>query len=97
MHLRKRPDQPTYRLRPDPPKVAPGDRVRIVGRNSPRLDEHGTVKHVAGRSVVVELDRPYMATGTPRRLYYSYPGELEVVPKVGRMGAVDLFADDETP
>jgi hypothetical protein len=71
--------------------------VRIVGRNSPRLDEHGTVKHVSGRSVIVELDRPYMATGTPRRLYYSYPGELEVVPKVGRMGAVDLFADDETP
>ncbi len=77
--------------------MAPGDRVRIVGRNSPRLDEHGTVKHVSGRSVIVELDRPYMATGTPRRLYYSYPGELEVVPKVGRMGAVDLFADDETP
>lgn len=77
--------------------MSPGDRVRIVGRNSPRLDEHGTVKHVSGRSVIVELDRPYMATGTPRRLYYSYPGELEVVPKVGRMGAVDLFADDETP
>ena len=77
--------------------MAAGDRVRIVGRNSPRLDEHGTVKRVAGRSVVLELDRPYMATGTPRRLYYSYPGELEVVPKVGRMGAVDLFADDETP
>jgi hypothetical protein len=77
--------------------VEAGDRVRIVGRNSPRLDEHGTVKHVSGRSVVVELDRPYMAAGTPRRLYYSYPGELEVVPKVGRMGAVDLFADDETP
>lgn len=77
--------------------MAAGDRVRIVGRNSPRLDEHGTVKHVSGRSVIVELDRPYMATGTPRRLYYSYPGELEVVPKVGRMGAVDLFADDETP
>ena len=77
--------------------MAAGDRVRIVGRNSPRLDEHGTVKQVSGRSVIVELDRPYMATGTPRRLYYSYPGELEIVPKVGRMGAVDLFADDESP
>jgi hypothetical protein len=75
--------------------VAAGDRVRIVDRNSPKRDEYGTVKHVAGRSVVVELDRPYMAAGTPRRLYYSYPGELELVPKVGRMGAVDLFADDE--
>lgn len=95
MHLRKRPDKPTYRVRPAPPTVEAGDRVRIVDRNSPRLDEHGTVKHVAGRSVVVELDRPYMAAGMPRRLYYSYPGELEVVPRVGRMGAVDLFADDE--
>jgi hypothetical protein len=96
VHLRKRPDQPTYKARTDPPRVAVGDRVRIVGRNSPRRDDHGTVKHVSGRSVVLELDRPYMAAGTPRRLYYSYPGELEVVPKVGRMGAVDLFADDET-
>jgi hypothetical protein len=95
VHLRKRPDKPTYRVRPAPPTVRAGDRVRIVDRNSPRLDEHGTVKHVAGRSVVVELDRPYMASGMPRRLYYSYPGELAVVPRVGRMGAVDLFADDE--
>jgi hypothetical protein len=67
-----------------------------VGRNSPKLGETGTVAHVAGRSVVLELDRPYMAAGTPQRLYYSYPGELEAIPRVGRMGAQDLFADDET-
>jgi hypothetical protein len=96
MHLRKRPDQPTYKLRTAAPVVAAGDRVRIVGRNSPRRGEAGTVLRVAGRSVVIELDRPYMAAGTPQRLYYSYPGELELIPRVGRLGAQDLFADDET-
>jgi hypothetical protein len=96
MHLRKRPDQPTYKLRPGPPTVAAGDRVRIVGRNSPKLGEVGTVARVAGRSVILDLDRPYMASGTPQRQYYSYPGELELIPRVGRMGAQDLFADDET-
>ena len=30
-----------------------------------------------------------------QRLYYSYAGELEPVARVGRMGAEDLFADDE--
>jgi hypothetical protein len=55
------------------------------------------VTHVAGRSVVIELDRPYIAAGTPQRLYYSYPGELELIPRVGKMGAVDLFADEEDP
>ena len=72
-----------------------GDRVRIVSRTSPKVGETGGVTHVAGRSVVIELDRPYMAAGTPQRLYYSYPGELELIPRVGRMGAVDLFLDEE--
>jgi hypothetical protein len=36
-----------------------------------------------------------MASGTPQRLYYSYPGELELIPRVGKMGAVDLFLDEE--
>jgi hypothetical protein len=95
MPLRKRPDQPRSRVRPEPPKVAVGDRVRIVSRTSPKVGETGGVTHVAGRSVVIELDRPYMAAGTPQRLYYSYPGELELIPRVGRMGAVDLFLDEE--
>jgi hypothetical protein len=69
--------------------------VRIVGQNSGRPGESGTVVRVAGRSVVLELDRPYMAAGTPQRLFYSYAGELEAIPRVGRMGAVDLFADEE--
>jgi hypothetical protein len=72
-----------------------GDRVRIVSRTSPKVGETGGVTHVAGRSVVIELDRPYMASGTPQRLYYSYPGELELIPRVGKMGAVDLFLDEE--
>lgn len=97
MPLFKRPDHPTYIRPPGPPTVAAGDRVRIVGRNSPKLGELGTVARVAGRSVVLELDRPYMAAGTPQKLYYSYPGELELIPRVGRMGAVDLFANDEEP
>ena len=75
--------------------MAVGDRVRIVTRTSPKVGETGGVTHVAGRSVVIELDRPYMAAGTPQRLYYSYPGELELIPRVGRMGAVDLFLDEE--
>lgn len=74
-----------------------GDRVRIVSRTSPKVGQAGVATHVAGRSVVVELDRPYMAAGTPQRLYYSYPGELELIPRVGRMGAVDLFLDEEDP
>jgi hypothetical protein len=77
--------------------VAAGDRVRIVSRTSPKVGETGGVVRVAGRSVVIELDRPYMAAGTPQRLYYSYPGELELIPRVGKMGAVDLFADDQDP
>jgi hypothetical protein len=77
--------------------VAAGDRVRIVSRTSPKVGETGAVVRVAGRSVVIELDRPYMASGTPQRLYYSYPGELELIPRVGRMGAVDLFLDEEDP
>jgi hypothetical protein len=77
--------------------VAAGDRVRIVGENSPRHGDLGTVARISGRSVVVELDRPYSAYGTPQRLYYSYPGELDVIPRVGRMGAIDLFADEEEP
>jgi len=80
-----------------PPTVAAGDRVRIIGENSPRHGDLGTVAHISGRSVVVELDRPYSAYGTPQRLYYSYPGELDVIPRVGRMGAIDLFADEEEP
>ena len=43
----------------------------------------------------MELDEPYAVAGRSERLFYSYAGELESIPRVGRMGAEDLFADDE--
>jgi hypothetical protein len=93
--LFKRPNRPTLKPRRREPVVAPGDRVRIVAGYSPQLGQTGTVVHVAGRSVRVELDEPYAVAGRSERLFYSYPGELESIPRVGRMGAEDLFADDE--
>jgi hypothetical protein len=44
--------------------------------------------------VVVEMDHPYAASGTSQRIYYSYPGELELLPRVGRMGAQTLYAEE---
>ncbi|HYX85087.1 MAG TPA: hypothetical protein VE777_08960 [Gaiellales bacterium] len=95
MALFKRPDKPTIRPRRERPQLAPGDRVRIVGARSPQVGQSGTVVRVAGASVVLELDRPYEVAGQSRRTYYSYAGELDPIPRVGRMGAHDLFADDE--
>jgi hypothetical protein len=93
--LFKRPDHPMLKPRRARPVVAPGDRVRIVAGWSPQLGQTGTVVRVAGRSVQVELDEPYAVAGRSERLFYSYAGELEAIPRVGRMGAADLFADDE--
>ena len=95
MPLFKRPGTPSARPRPRPPRVRQGDRVRIVAGTSPQAGQSGTVVRVRGRSVLLELDRPFASAGSMQRLYYSYPGELELVPRVGRMGARDLFADDE--
>jgi hypothetical protein len=96
MPLFKRPDRPTLKPRRARPEVAPGDRVRIVAGYSPQHGQLGTVVRVAGRSVVVELDSAFPVAGSSQRLFYSYAGELEAVPRVGRMGAQDLFADDES-
>jgi hypothetical protein len=93
--LFKRPNRSMLKPRPQRPVLAPGDRVRIVAGYSPQLGRSGTVVHVAGRSVRVELDEPYPVAGRTQRLYYSYAGELEQIARVGRMGAQDLFADDE--
>jgi hypothetical protein len=93
--LFKRPDRPTITPRRARSEVAAGDRVRIVAGFSPQVGQSGTVVRVAGRSVIVELDRPFAVSGQTQRLYYSYAGELERVARVGRMGAQDLFADDE--
>ena len=81
-------------VRREPPKLQPGDRVRL--REGRRLAAaKGTVARVAGGSVVLEMDEPYLAGGLTQRTFYSYPFELELIPRVGRMGAEDLFADDE--
>ena len=50
---------------------------------------------VAGDSVVLRMDEPFQAGGLPQRIYYSNVHELAKVESVGRMGARDLFEDDE--
>jgi hypothetical protein len=70
------------------PVLAPGDHVR-------RGDgEFATVVRVAGESVVLRMDEPYLAAGLPHRLYYSNLHELTKVESVGRLGARDLFQED---
>ena len=98
-----RPRRPRTPKAPPPPAPdpEPGDRVRvreIPGEQSAPAGvpgRYGTVLRAHGRSVVVEMDEPFSVLGGSQRIYYSYAGELEVVPRVGRLGAVDLFADDE--
>jgi hypothetical protein len=93
--LFKRPDHPAIKPRRRRPEISAGDRVKVVAGLSPQYGQSGTVVRVAGRSVIVELDRAFPVSGASQRLYYSYAGELEPVARVGRMGAEDLFADDE--
>ncbi|HEX2376010.1 MAG TPA: hypothetical protein VHI30_00525 [Gaiellales bacterium] len=95
MPLFKRPDRSAVKPRRARPEVAPGDRVRIVAGYSPQHGQSGTVVRVTGRSVLVELDNPFAVAGAGQRLYYSYAGELERFARVGRMGAQDLFAEDD--
>jgi hypothetical protein len=74
---------------PPPPELHAGDRVRLKTTGA-----FGTVRRVHGRSVVLEMDDAFVAGGLRQTTYYSYPGELEVVPVVGRMGADPLYAED---
>ena len=84
-----------------PPPLAPGDYVRLRGR--PGFDvshgqlegAYGQVVRVSGSSVLLEMDEPYQAYGRTQRLYYSSPYQLKKVESVGRLGARELFADDE--
>jgi hypothetical protein len=67
-----------------------------AGDHARRLDgAYGTVVRVHGDSVVLRMDEPFMAAGLSHRLYYSNVHELTKVESVGRMGARDLFQDDE--
>jgi len=71
------------------PVFAPGDHAQ-------RPDgAYGTVVRVAGDSVVLRMDEPFQAGGLPQRIYYSNVHELTKVESVGRMGARDLFDEDE--
>jgi hypothetical protein len=71
------------------PVLAPGDHAR-------RPDgAYGTVVRVAGDSIVLRMDEPYQAAGLTQRLYFSNVHELTKVESVGRMGARDLFQDDD--
>ena len=49
---------------------------------------------IPGR-VVLDMDHTYVASGLVQKQFYSFRGELERIERVGRMGAVDLFADDQ--
>ena len=83
------------------PALQPGDRVRIK-HNPGTMPGHdaltgaaGTVLRVAPGRVVLDMDHEFVAAGLVQKQFYSYPGELERIERVGRMGAVDLFADDQ--
>jgi hypothetical protein len=71
------------------PVFAPGDHARR------RDGAFGTVVRVAGDSVVLRMDEPFLVAGLSQRIYYSNVHELTKVESVGRMGARDLFHDDE--
>ena len=85
--------QPIHTRRPiehkQLPQLEPGDHAR-------RPDgAYGTVVRVAGDSVVLRMDEPFQAGGLSHRLYYSNLHELTKVESVGRMGARDLFQDED--
>lgn len=71
--------------------VEPGDRVRVIPTGG-----LATVVSTRGRSVVLELDEPIAVVGEATRTYYSYPGELERMPQVGKVGAERLYAELES-
>ena len=86
---------------PQPPHLVPGDPVRLIGLPGD-LPAHaqlegafGRVLHVTGQSVVLEMDEPYMAAGLQHRTYYASPYQLKKVPVTGRMGARDLYSEED--
>jgi hypothetical protein len=78
-------------IKPPAPRtthVERGDRVKVIPTGA-----LGTVVSTHVRSVVLELDEPIAVVGSSTRTYYSYPGELDVMPRVGKMGAQRLYAE----
>lgn len=87
--------------RPEQPKLAPGDHVRLT-RNPGTMPGHealdgayGTVLRVNGDSVVLEMDEPFDAGGLTQKVFYSRPSELKKVRVAGKMGSRILFQDDD--
>ena len=83
------------------PQLEPGDYVRLQGMPGD-LPSHaqlegafGRVVHVAGASVMLEMDEPYVAGGLTHRMFYGSPYQLKKVEPVGRMGARKLFDDSD--
>jgi hypothetical protein len=70
--------------------------VFAAGDHARRPDgAYGTVVRVAGDSVVLQMDEPFQSGGLSQRIYYSNVHELTKVESVGRMGARDLFGEDD--
>ena len=83
------------------PELQVGDRVRLK-RNPGTMPGHdaldgalGTVVRMPPAASCWTWIDEYVASGLVQKQFYSYPGELERIERVGRMGAVDLFADDQ--
>jgi hypothetical protein len=88
--LRKRiPRREPVPSRMPPPQPEPGDRVRLRTTGA-----RGTVIRARGESVVLEMDEAFPVAGFSQRRYYSYPGELELIPRVGKMGSETLYAEE---
>jgi hypothetical protein len=80
----------------EPTPIGPGARVRIRrDAQHPLAGLTGEVIHISGRRVVLRMDEPYRASGVTERVFYSYPEELEVARRVGRLGDVDLYDETE--
>ena len=89
--MAKKPRQsPVITHPPRTEHVLPGDRVRVIPTGA-----RATVVRMQGRSVVLEMDEAFAIPGASTRTYYSYPGELEVMPRVGTMGSEVLYAERE--
>ena len=83
------------------PQLEPGDYVRLQGipgdlpSHAQLEGAYGRVVHVAGASVMLEMDEPYTAGGLTHRMFYGSPYQLKKVEPVGRMGARNLFDDSD--
>jgi hypothetical protein len=87
---------------PLPPQLAAGDPVRLIGlpgdlaAHAQLEGAYGRVLRVSGQSVMLEMDEPYMAGGLEHRTFYAAPYQLKRAEVTGRMGARDLYDDEDS-